>query len=324
MSDRPRVLITGCHGRLGQHLLRRFLGWANVLGVSRQASSFVRHPRFRHAHVRDARERALSALFLDFEPEIVVNAAAYTQVDRAETERDACWSINVGLVETLASLCERHGAWLAQMSSDYVFGGESGPYDTEDPTGALGWYGETKLRAEELVLERPVRAAILRTMVLFGRARERGPDFVEWVVAGLSAGQRLSVVTDQIGNGAWALDVAGAVEAASAQRLRGVFHAASPELVSRFDLARLVAEVHGLDRGLLEPTTTAALGQKARRPLASGLRVASTEARLGYGFLPLRQALEAHRVDASKGKAAPGAWTSPRPPGERSSVSRAS
>lgn len=292
-----RVLVVGCHGRLGQHLLRGLLGRYEVLGLARGAETFIDHPSFGYAQVPGTNVEALEPVFRNFAPHAVLNAAAYTNVDKAEEERERCWEVNTQLPASLAELGRRHDAWLGHVSTDYVFDGEAGPYATDAPTHALGWYGQTKLDAERRIEQSGARASVIRTLVLFGKGHAIGKDFFAWAVGQLRAGQPITVVTDQVSNACWAQDLTDALIAAMEQECEGLYHAASPEVLSRFEMARMAADLLGLDASLVVPISTAELGQKARRPMRSGLLAEQSAKALGLRFRSLPEALVGYLAD---------------------------
>lgn len=296
----PRVIVCGCHGRLGQHLLRLLLPRCEVLGLGREPRSFVAHPRFHYAPLEGVGKGPLKPLFREFRPDAVLNAAAYTAVDRAEEEREACWQANVDLVRSLADLCRPRSLWLGQVSTDYVFDGEHGPYHETAGPAPLNVYGQSKLAAENLLRGEDTAAAIVRTIVVYGKGVGLGRDFIGWVVDELSAGRRIQVVTDQSGNCIWAMELARVLVAAMDQRRTGLFHAASPEVVTRYELARITARVFGLDENLVVPVASAALAQAARRPARSGLLTDETRRALGVQFLGLEESLRAYKADRSQ------------------------
>lgn len=311
-AGRPRVLLTGCHGRLGQHLLPLLLPDCQVLGVGVEEGSFVEDPAFRYARVEGESAAAWLRLAAGFRPTVVLNAAAYTQVDRAETERAACWRANVDVPRALLAVCRHHGAWLGQVSTDYVFDGLKGPYQPTDAPFARGVYARSKLAAENLVRGSRLPAAVMRTIVLFGRGRELKPDFLEWAAGELQAGRPIRVVTDQEGNGCRAEDLAHALRRAMDLRAEGIFHAAAHGWISRFEMARELARLLGADPELVRPVLTRELGQAAPRPLRGGLCVESTEAALDLRFPDLGEALRAWVEEGRK----PSAGASRTNPGE--------
>ncbi len=291
------MLISGCHGRLGQHLLRLLLPRYEVLGVGRSPASFVAHPQFHYAPLSGVGKASLKPLFHDFRPDAVLNAAAYTAVDRAEEEKEACWQSNVDLVRSLAELCRPRSLWLGQVSTDYVFDGEHGPYGETATPGPLNVYGHSKLAAENLLRGEEMNAAIVRAIVVYGKGLGLGRDFIGWVVDELTAGRSIQVVTDQSGNCIWAMELARVMVSAMEQRKSGLFHAGCDEVVTRYELARITARVFELDEGLVVPVASAALAQAARRPARSGLLTADTRRTLGLQFLGLEESLRAYKAD---------------------------
>lgn len=294
---KPRVLLVGCHGRLGQHLLRVLLPETRVLGLDVQPGSFVEHPDFQYARVEGVGRRAFRDAFATFQPDAVLNAAAWTDVDGAERDREACWKLNVDLPRALSELCRARGVWLGQVSTDYVFDGTDGPYETDRRPNARGVYAQSKLAAENLLRGAEIPVLVARTIVLHGKGHGLKPDFLEWATGELSAGRSIRVVTDQTGNCCWALDLARTLKKALLERRRGLVHVASRGRMSRWELARLAARLLGLDEGLVQPVLTAELGQAAPRPLQGGLALEASEKLLGTRFPSIEESLAAWRDD---------------------------
>ncbi len=296
-EDRPRILLTGCHGRLGQHLLRVLLPDAEVLGLGLEERSFVAHAGFHYAPLGGVSRRELVSHMRNFRPHAVINAAAFTDVDGAETRREECWRANVELTRSLVACCRPHGVWLGHVSTDYVFNGLQGPYHPEDPPQARGVYAQSKLAAENEVRGGEIPHAIFRTIVLFGKALRVKPDFFEWALGELRAGRPIRVVTDQLGSCCWALDLANAMRQALFMRRTGLFHAASRGHMSRYAMAQMLARLAGAEESLVRPVTTAELGQAAPRPLQGGLMLQETEAALNLRFPDIQDALKCWLAD---------------------------
>ena len=213
-----RIVVTGRHGQVAQSLLER--GPASNVEVHA-----VARPDFDLARPAQV-ERAL----IDLAPEIIVNAAAYTAVDRAESEPDLAYRINALGAEAAARAAERLGIPIIQLSTDYVFGGSlDRAYREDDPTEPLGVYGDSKFRGERAVAAATGDHVILRTAWVYSPF---GHNFARTMLA--LAGQRatISVVSDQLGTPTNALDLADGIIAIArnlldrptATELRGVFH----------------------------------------------------------------------------------------------------
>ena len=165
------------------------------------------------------------------------------------------------------------GVPMVQISTDYVFDGEAGPYREEDTPRPLSHYGTTKLESEVLVLAKSPRSLVLRTMTLWGTGRGGKPSFVEFVRNSLVAGKTIRIVTDQWGNPTLAEDLALAIWKLVLAGKSGTYHVVGSEWNSRFEWAQAIAAYYGLDLSLIQPCLTADLKQAARRPLKSGLRI---------------------------------------------------
>jgi dTDP-4-dehydrorhamnose reductase len=184
MSARPVILVTGCNGQLGTELQRALALFGSVVAVDRQRCDLAHAEAIRHC------VRTLA-------PDVIVNAGAYTAVDRAETERDLAFAINAGAPQVLAEEAERSGAALVHYSTDYVFDGSgSGRYRESDPTGPLGVYGESKLAGEQAVAAVGGRAWVLRTSWVFGL---HGNNFLKTMLRLARQRDSLAVVADQTG-----------------------------------------------------------------------------------------------------------------------------
>lgn len=229
--------------------------------------------------------------------EWILNAAAYTAVDASEEQRELARAVNVEGVRNLLESAEACGARLCTMSTDYVFDGREGPYREDDPRRPLGAYGESKAAMEDLVAASPGPHLVVRTMVLYGAAPRVRANFALWVVRNLLEGNRIRVVTDQRGNPTLAADLARLLLGMLERRGSGLYHAAGGDLVSRFEFARALARTFELKSDLIVPVTTEELGQRAERPLRSGLLLDRLRNDFGLEPLDLERSLERFREE---------------------------
>jgi dTDP-4-dehydrorhamnose reductase len=206
---------------------------------------------------------------------IVVNAAAWTDVDAAETDEAAATRVNGDGPRRLAEACARHGAPLLQVSTDYVFPGDADrPYREDSPTGPLGAYGRSKLAGELAVRELlPDRGFVVRTAWLYG---EHGRNFVATMLDLAARRDTLDVVDDQLGQPTWSRSLAVRLAALGAAALAGqapagVYHATASGQTTWCGLARAVFELAGLDPERIRPTTSDRFPRPARRPAYSVL-----------------------------------------------------
>jgi dTDP-4-dehydrorhamnose reductase len=296
----PRVLLTGANGLVGQAVARRLGRWP---GADLLATGLA--PHFAGADLAGGyttldvtHTAAVERAFQDFAPSVVVHCAGTAQVEACEADRAACWALNVDATAGLAAACRRYGARLVLLSTDFVFSGAAGPSGETDRPDPTGTYGRTKLAAENaLVASRLPAWAVVRTTLVYGVPE--GPavrlDLVRWLVRELSAGRPVRVAADQLRTPTYDDDLADGVARIVLGGKTGLFHIAGRELVSPLAVAHTVADVFGLDAGLISAATTAELHPGAPRPLRGGLLILRAESELGYRPRPLPEALAAVR-----------------------------
>ena len=290
-----RVLITGANGLLGQELvaLMSRVPKYDVLATGRDPA-----PRFKEAScgyvpfdVTDP--EAMRRLFQDFTPGVVVNCAAMTQVDHCEEDREACWNANAEAVEHLARQCHTIGARLVQVSTDFVFDGEKGPYREADRPRPVNFYGKAKLAGENAARDAGLdKWAIARTVLVYGtgEALPRS-NFALWVLDKLSKGEPIHVVTDQWRTPTYAPDLAAGLERIVRFGKTGIYHLSGRDFMSVYDFAQAIARVFDLDASLIHPTDSTKFKQKAARPPRTGFIVLKAETELGYKPHPIGDAL---------------------------------
>ena len=283
-----KVLLTGASGQLGQELVPRLQSLGEVVRVDRAVGDADRGTL--QQDLGDLQQ--VEVLLERTRPDLVVNAAAYTAVDRAEEDSAAAFRMNAELPGCLARWSQRNGCLLVHYSTDYVFSGESElPYRETDPTGPLNVYGETKLAGERAIADSGCRHLVLRTSWVYS---SHGSNFVLNMLRLARERPSLSIVADQVGGPTWARNLAQVTGRLIAALGRddsrvGTWHYCDSGVVSWYDFARAIfTEAHAA--GLLErlPQTTAVpssgFQQAARRPLYSVLDTAAI--RRDFGIEP--------------------------------------
>ena len=191
-------------------------------------------------------EEKLSPLSVD----VLINASAYTAVDKAEEDTEACNAINVFAVENLAKFCKANGAFMVHVSTDYVFNGHKGsPYLTDDPIEPQGAYGKSKAEGEKALLEiLPDASCLIRTAWVYS---SHGNNFVKTMLRLMAEKPQLGVIDDQIGTPTWAKGLAEACTSAAENKTAGVYHWTDEGVASWYDFALAIQEL-GIDKGLLD------------------------------------------------------------------------
>lgn len=269
--NKTRILIIGSNGMLGQRLVNFFNRDENsvIYCCSAEESSFI--PDVDYSKIDIANSKDVKTVIKNFYPDFILNAAAYTNVDGCETNKELAWKINVTGVENIAQHAIISDAHVIHVSTDYVFDGNKGPYMEKDEVNPISYYGRSKLAAENALKSSRIKYTIIRTNVLYGPAKFGRPDFVKWVVTSLQQKNNIRIVTDQINNPTFLDDLVDAFAKIIKWKKSGLFHIGGEEFLSRFEFTKRIAKYFNLDENLIIPILTKDLNQPAPRPLKSGL-----------------------------------------------------
>jgi dTDP-4-dehydrorhamnose reductase len=275
------VLVVGSGGQLGVELVREFRARGyRVTGMQR-------------AHLDITSQEKVEQAVAAADPSLVVNAAAYNQVDLAEKEPYTAFQVNSLAVRNLALACRQHDARLVHYSTDYVFDGRKGsPYVESDPTHPLGAYAVSKLAGEAYAQAYLDQSLVIRTSGVFGPGglhTARG-NFVELMLRLAQSGQPIRVVEDHVASPTYAPALAARSIDLLQRGATGVFHIGGGAPVSWFEYARLIFNLAGLDPEL-KPTNEREYRTAARRPKFSALSNAKMEAFGIDPFPPLEEAV---------------------------------
>lgn len=256
-----KILVTGAAGMLGRAVMATDRPGTELVGVDLPEG--------------DLTATALAdTLLATHRPDWVIHTAAYTDVDRAETEPALAMQINAEATRHVGEACARYEAGLTYISTDYVFPGTGTGYDEESPLDPINHYGLTKARGEEAVVAVAPRWQIVRTSWLFGP----GPrNFVLTIRRLLQECQELQVVNDQVGCPTYAPDLAGVLHWLVRQGRSGYYHGTNQGSCTWFIFAREIARQSGADPERVVPCTTRDYPTPARRPACSILRSRNLE-----------------------------------------------
>jgi dTDP-4-dehydrorhamnose reductase len=290
-GSRPRILLLGARGQVGCELARTLAPLGVICALDRRSLDLADMDAVRSA-VRSA------------QPDVIVNAAAYTHVDRAEDEPATASRINAAAPGVLAGEAERTGALFVHFSTDYVFDGTATrPYVEDDATGPVNVYGASKLAGDEAVLATKAHAYVFRVGWVYDR---RGRNFLRTIERLAREQSEIAVVADQFGSPTWSRVIAEATAQAVARWLtartvgtaappRGVYHMASPDHATWHELA--LAIVAGMAPGdgwappPVKPITTAEYPTRAPRPAWTVLDSVRLRETFGLALPPWRQQL---------------------------------
>ena len=287
-----RLVVTGAGGMLGRDVVRV------ACGAGHDVTALART----QLDITDA--DATTEAVVQAAPDVVMNCAAWTDVDAAEAQEAAALAVNGTGAGNVAGAAALAGAAIVHVSTDYVFDGtKRTPYVESDPTGPIGAYGRTKLAGEQAVAAAGGRHAIVRTAWLFGLG---GPNFVDTMLRLGRERDEVSVVTDQIGCPTWTGHLAGALVSIAERGTTGILHGAGSGSCSWFAFAREIFDLAGV-ACTVNATTTEAFPRPAPRPAWSVLATERIDAptlppwREGLsGYLAEREAAETTATNGAR------------------------
>jgi dTDP-4-dehydrorhamnose reductase len=267
------ILVVGANGMLGHDLMEVFGGDARGMDL----------PELDITDPMSVRKALLT-----LRPRVVINAAAYTDVDGCETNKEIAMEVNGEGVAFLSMIAAEIGATLVQISTDYVFDGTKGsPYVEDDFPHPLSVYGESKMVGEMNTSAAPEHL-VVRTQWLYGR---HGKNFVETMLRLAGEKDELAVVNDQVGAPTWTMDLSKAIKALLDNGCRGIYHMANSGSCSWFEFAEAIFEEAGVT-ARVRPISTAELGRPAPRPAYSTLDCSRLVRDTGFTPQPWREALK--------------------------------
>jgi len=287
-----KILITGSSGMLGRALCEALAGKNEVVGIDvAEPTGGIRPDIFYNADATDS--SALSEIFERENPEVVIHAAAMTDVDGCETDPEKAMRLNAISTEKVAVACLDRDASLVYISTDFVFDGKKGsPYTEEDATGPLSVYGRSKLEGEEAVKRMLTRYAIVRTSWLFGPG---GRNFVDAIVDKAEEGEHLEVVDDQIGSPTYTKDLAQAIKrfiVTDGAFASEVFNISNSGRCSWYEFAAAAVKDAGFENIAIDHIRSKDLDRPAKRPPFSVLDCSKFEKKTGFRMRFWREALD--------------------------------
>ncbi len=258
----PVIIVTGANGQLGREL--------------RDLSTL--YPQFHFIFL--AKEdlpihqfEQVQRYFEKVKPAFCINCAAYTAVDKAETDRETAMMINGDAVGVLAEVCKSFSSRFIHISTDYVFNGTATvPYKEDDIASPVNYYGSTKLKGEELAMQHNSESIVIRTSWVYS---QYGNNFVKTMMRLMKERESLNVVSDQVGSPTYAADLAKVIleiidrnEPVAGKWVRGIYHYSNEGIISWYDFAVAIKTLTG-SSCTINPISTAAYPTPAKRPAYS-------------------------------------------------------
>lgn len=295
------LLVTGASGFLGGTVA------AEALASGRPVVGAVHQHTVEQAGLRPVTgdltaSSAAKELVGRLQPEWIVNCAGFTNVDECERDPERARLLNVELPRNLAAACADAGVGLVHISTDSVFDGERGGYAEDDEPAPVNVYARSKLEGERAVQEQLPEALVLRTNFI-GISSSRTVGLADWITSRLESGERIQGFVDVIFAPLLANELARIIFAAMETRLKGLYHVAAHNTMSKYDFAILLAAALGLDTGLVERASLAESKLIARRPMNTSLSSMRIEAALRRTMPSVENAISGYATLHSAGYA---------------------
>lgn len=303
---RMKVLVTGANGLLGQHLIKQLLDEQyHVLAVGRGESRlpFSNSDTYRYFDVDITDAFRLNLLMKTEKPEIVVHAAAMTQVDQCELNQEDCSRVNVEGTANVVMEAEEHSRFLVYVSTDFVFDGERGNYNEDDDLNPVNWYGFTKMQAESIIETCEMPWSIVRTCLVYGNVlKGTRSNIISWVRDSIQAGKDIKVVADQVRTPTYVGDLARGIILIIRKSATGVFHISGKDVLTPYDIAVKTAELFDLDQTRMSKADQHSFSQPGRRPLKTGFDISKARTELGFEPISFDEAIrEMYATELQKG-----------------------
>jgi dTDP-4-dehydrorhamnose reductase len=299
MVNKMRIAITGAAGLLGEKLVKCCLKEdIEVYPIDLSSAplpSLDGKVKFLRLDITNA--ESTTSMIKELKPDAVINAAAMTNVDQCEVEKEAAWKVNVEGPKSIAQACLKVGALAVHISTSYVFDGAKGLYKEEDKTNPINYYGLTKLKGEEYIRNIAPSWCIARTDVIFGWGRMDRPNFAVWVINNLEKKEKMKLIDDQYNSPTLNTNLAEMLVEAAKRNLTGIFNLSGATRINRFDFARAICKSFQLDEKLISPIKSNQLNWKAKRPEDASLNVEKAKKTLTHKPLAMDVALKVLREE---------------------------
>ncbi len=275
-----RILVIGAKGMLGRDLM----------GILHSSFSKDEVVGWDIEEIDIRKEDESVAKIAELRPEVVIHLAAYTDVDRCESDKERAFAVNAEGTRHVALAASKCRAKMVYLSTDYVFDGKKRePYVESDPPHPLNVYGRSKLQGEQYVQEWVEDSLIVRTQWLYGPFRK---NFVDSILQQAREKNALSIVNDQVGSPTYTVDLAKAICELIRFNARGIFHAANSDFCTWYTFGQAILELSGINRVRVLPISSTELGRPAARPSYSVLNCQKLKRETGLTMRPWSEALK--------------------------------
>ena len=288
-----KVLITGAAGQLGKYLQSALKDKYNVIPTVRAAKKSIKYSNFKILNI--TKRNDVIKIINKIQPDIIINCAAYTNVDKSEKDKKNAHLINVEGVQNLIH-ASNNSTYFIQISTDYIFNGDAGPYSEKDHAYPINYYGRTKLEAENILIGSRRPFLIIRPNVIFSENLLSKNNFFAWVYKSLLNKKQIALVNDQISNPTYVGHLCEVILKCIILNKEGIYHFGTDGYISRYEFALAIADIFHLDKTLINSIETKMLARNlssyiAKRPKHSGLSTNKIEDELDLPIYSIEYSL---------------------------------
>lgn len=288
-------MVTGANGFLGQYLVRDLLRDGHTVYALGKGPARIGIPQenLSYFSLDLTQPESCTALLESLgSADVMIHAAALTQVDYCEAHRDETFRVNVEGTRVIAALAKRYCRQLVFISTDFVFDGGQGNYAEDDPAAPVNYYGLSKLQAEQIIRETPMPWTIIRTCLVYGNPLTgTRSNIIAWVKENLEQGKPIKVVADQVRTPTYVEDLSRGIVLALEHQAQGVFHLSGNEILTPYEMALQVAAYFHLNPALIEKVDAATFTQTGQRPLKTGFTISRAIRELGFAPRSFQEAM---------------------------------
>jgi len=280
-----KVLVTGSNGLLGQKLTDIYRNQKDIelIATGRGPDRYPQKDGYVYDEMDITDKENVMSIILKYTPDCIIHTAAMTNVDACELDKEGCVAQNIDAVKYVVSAANAVNAHLVHLSTDFIFDGTAGPYIEDGVPNPLSFYGDSKLKGEEIIMKSSKSWAILRTVLVYGLVADMSrSNIVLWARDALKNQKAIKVVDDQFRTPTLAEDLAMGCRLAEMHNAQGVFNISGKDYMSIYDLVERVSTYFGYSMEMVERVSSDTLQQPAKRPPVTGFIIDKAKRELGY------------------------------------------
>ena len=281
---KKKILITGSNGLLGQKLVHLIAkSDYELIATARGENRMIFQEGYTYVQMDISVESDVNKVLEKYQPDYVINTAAMTNVDQCEEDKDGCDLLNVTAVQYLVNACSKLNIHLIHVSTDSIFDGENGPYLEEATPNPISYYGESKLKAEEIVKKCSSPWAIARTVLVYGITEGMSrSNIILWVKNSIESKKAINVVNDQWRTPTLAEDLAQGCFLIATHNATGIYNISGEDFLNPYQMAIFTADYFNLDKSFITESDGSKFSQTAKRPPKTGFIIDKAKKELGF------------------------------------------